>query len=119
MDTLVSYRARTSPFPFWTHRAQRPGRGPRVCAARGSVGGDNFVDAWFLDGGQLVCAPEHADPVLRALDIAVAQAGASRPTGADAKNVARVAGSLASREAFGASWQHHYGPSALGARARR
>ena len=42
-----------------------------------------------------VCAPEHADTVPRALDTAAAQASASRATRADAKSVARVAGSLA------------------------
>ena len=67
--------------------------------------GINFFDAWFLDDGQLVCAPEHADTVLRALDSAAAQAGASRATGAEAKSVARVVGSLAARETCAIGWR--------------
>ena len=70
--------------------------------------GINFFDAWFLDDGQLVCAPEHADTVLRALDSAAAQAGASRATGADAKSVARVVGSLAARETCAIGWRTEY-----------
>ena len=34
--------------------------------------GVHFFDAWFLDDGQLICRPDHADRVLRALDLETA-----------------------------------------------
>ena len=60
-----------------------------------------------MDDGQLICRPDHADRVLRALDLEAAQDGASRATGTDAKSVARVLGSAAALEACGA-WQTAY-----------
>lgn len=50
---------------------------------------------WFLDDGQLVCRPECADPVLRALDAESAACGARRATGSEAKSVARLVGAPA------------------------
>ena len=70
--------------------------------------GIQMFDAWFLDDGQLLCAPDHADAVLRALDAEAARVGAARATGVEAKSVARLVGSPAAVAACDPRWATEY-----------
>ena len=47
-------------------------------------------DEWFVDDGQLVCAPRLLDPWLRLFDAAISGIGASRGSGPGVKSVARL-----------------------------
>ena len=47
-------------------------------------------DEWYIDDGQLVCAPAAFDPWLRAFDAEIDLIGATRGRGNDVKSVARV-----------------------------
>ena len=49
-----------------------------------------FLDAWFMDDGQIFCKPELVDSFLRVLDEELAAVGATRGTGG-ADNVKSVA----------------------------
>jgi hypothetical protein len=64
-------------------------RARAACSAQGT----EFFDAWYLDDGQLICRPSHADAVLRALDFEAGRVGAVRAAGTEAKSVARLLGS--------------------------
>ena len=54
-----------------------------------------FKDVWYMDDGQVLCHPRHADQVVRVFDEEAAKVGAKRGVGADAKTVCRLIGSLA------------------------
>ena len=58
-----------------------------------SASGITFSDCWYLDDGQIFCAEEDVDAVLRALDRHFTAAGATRGCGDEVKSVARVPGS--------------------------
>ena len=52
-----------------------------------------FVDLWYLDDGQIICRTRDVESILRALDIRLEQAGAtrgSRSGGCDVKSTVRV-----------------------------
>ena len=58
--------------------AERHGARRKVC------------DEWYIDDGQLICAPEIFDPWLRIFDEELARIGATRGSGDSVKSVARL-----------------------------
>ena len=63
-----------------------------------------FADAWYMDDGQLVCAPEAVDDVLRVLDEEFDKVGATRGRGQNAKSVARLVGPADKVQEFPLTW---------------
>eukprot|EP00972_Heterocapsa_arctica_P024708 3644014-Heterocapsa_arctica.AAC.1 len=57
-----------------------------------------------MDDGQLICHPDHADPVIRSPGSQLKVLGACRGIGEDAKSVARVVGPDAECDAHGYAW---------------
>ena len=47
-------------------------------------------DEWYIDDGQLVCAPAALDPWLRAFDSEIARIGATRGSGTEVKSTVRL-----------------------------
>ena len=47
--------------------------------------GISFKDVWYMEDGQVLCHPGHADEVVRVFDGEAAKVGAKRGIGADAK----------------------------------
>ena len=50
------------------------------------------MDFWFMEDGQIACAPEHAETVLRVLGEELARIGATRGEGGDVKSEAHAFG---------------------------
>ena len=91
----------------WCDRGAEQGDplGPVYCAAvivtimkRASEKLDNlgitFSDAWYMDDGQIMCHPDDADEILRAVDAEAENVGMKRSLRTDAKSVCRLIGSL-------------------------
>ena len=67
-----------------------------------------FLDAWYIDDGQLFCRPELVDTCLHALDAEAALVGAKRGTGVDVKSKVRILGSDSDVERIGDDWATDY-----------
>ena len=70
--------------------------------------GISFSDAWYMDDGQIVCNPMHADDVIRALDEEAQTVGASRGWGAEAKSVCRLFGTIEQKMSVPEGWRSEY-----------
>ena len=60
-----------------------------------AAGIGSWVDGWFLDDGQIYCRPAQIEPILRALDQRLSEAGATRgrrSTGDDIKSTVKIFG---------------------------
>ena len=71
-------------------------------------GNPGIFDAWFIDDGQVVIAPELVDPFLRIMDDELTKVGATRGQGTDVKSVARIVGSAGAVAAVDAGWCTDY-----------
>jgi len=88
--------------------------GARAELAEAGIG---FFDCWYLDGGQIFCAEQDVDIVLRVLDKHFEAAGATRGSGSDVKSVARVLGLHPDDGASGDDWATEYVRSTCQVRA--
>lgn len=75
--------------PLGSVKASLPLGDARARVASSGVAA-HVVDEWFIDDGQLVCAPRAFDPWLRAFDAEVARIGATRGQGEGVKSTARL-----------------------------
>ena len=85
------------------------GRMQAYLATRSDYNGNpGIFDAWFIDDGQVVIAPELVDPFLRIMDDELTKVGATRGQGTDVKSVARIVGSAEAVAAVDAGWCTDY-----------
>ena len=66
------------------------------------------ADAWYMDDGQLICQPYHADLVLRTLDDEASKVGVERGRGDAAKTVCRLICPAAGKNQIGTEWLTEY-----------
>ena len=67
-----------------------------------------FLDAWYMDDGEVFCKPAFVELFLRILDLEAAKVGATRGSGPDVKSTARLCGSTSSIDAIGDTWVSDY-----------
>ena len=76
-------------------------------AANGLQVEDGIVDEWYVDDGVVICTPAKFEGWLRALDRALAEIGASRGRGQEAKSTVKLVGPPGCEAAF-TGWDGPY-----------